>query len=111
MATASTDSVDVPIISDEDEKFGFRRKEMYESNLAGTVNPYERHVFLCHKSPEAWVPRVEGPESDPLPKLFAGALKARKDEFPVKVGVELRFWRNSLFFLHSVFWISEVLDR
>lgn len=94
MATASTDSVDVPIISDEDEKFGFRRKEMYESNLAGTVNPYERHVFLCHKSPEAWVPRVEGAESDPLPKLFAGALKARKDEFPVKTLLTICEGRN-----------------
>lgn len=89
-STASMDSVDVPIQSEEDEKYGFRRKEMYENSLAGTMEAYGRHVFLCHKGPEAWVPRVEGPESDPLPKLLAAAFRARKDDIAVKVGAELR---------------------
>lgn len=46
--------------------------------LAGTINAYSRHVFLCYKSSEAWPSCIEGSESDPLPK-FACALKARKN--------------------------------
>ncbi|RXH95686.1 hypothetical protein DVH24_008186 [Malus domestica] len=53
--------------------------------LASTVNAYGRHVFLYYKSPEAWPLRVEGSESDPLPKFFACALKARKNDFTVKM--------------------------
>ena len=37
----------------EDEKFSFQRPEMFMENLAGTVGAYDRHVFLCYKSPEA----------------------------------------------------------
>ena len=83
-------SSDVSNISIDDENYGFRRSEMYQSNLAGTVDPYDRHVFLCYKSPEAWASRVEDSESDPLPKLLSSALKARKNDINVKVGVELR---------------------
>ncbi|KAM2583716.1 hypothetical protein TB2_044791 [Malus domestica] len=42
------------------------------------------HVFLCYKTPEAWPWRIEGPESDPLPKFFASALKARENDFTIK---------------------------
>ncbi|CAN6702778.1 unnamed protein product [Malus baccata var. baccata] len=38
------------------------------------------NVFLCYKTPEAWPWRIEGSESDPLPKFFASALKARKND-------------------------------
>ncbi|KAM1712595.1 hypothetical protein ACFX13_023763 [Malus domestica] len=68
----------------EDETYGFKRSEMFKEKLAGTVNAYDRHVFLCYKSPEAWPSRVEGSESDPLPKFFASALKARKNDIAVK---------------------------
>ncbi|XAR58223.1 hypothetical protein NMG60_11026636 [Bertholletia excelsa] len=68
----------------DDVKFGFQRPEMYKSSLAGTVDPYDRHLFLCYKRHEAWPSRVEGSESDPLPKLLSGALKARKDDINVK---------------------------
>ncbi|KAM1015067.1 hypothetical protein ACFX1T_044800 [Malus domestica] len=43
-----------------------------------------RHIFLCYKTPEAWPLRIEGSESDPLPKFFASALKARKNDITVK---------------------------
>ncbi|KAL5793250.1 hypothetical protein ACOSP7_001844 [Xanthoceras sorbifolium] len=68
----------------DDEKFGFKRDEMYKSNLAGTVNPYDRHVFLSYKGPDAWLPRVEESETDLLPKLLSSALKARKNDISVK---------------------------
>ncbi|XP_028963529.2 disease resistance protein RUN1-like isoform X2 [Malus domestica] len=42
------------------------------------------HVFLCYKTLEAWPWRIEGPESDPLPKFFASALKARENDFTIK---------------------------
>jgi hypothetical protein len=69
----------------DDAKYGFQRPEMFTENLAGTVGAYDRHVFLCYKSPEAWPSRVEGSDSDPLPKLLSSALKARKNEIPLKV--------------------------
>ncbi|KAL8529369.1 hypothetical protein ACS0TY_006697 [Phlomoides rotata] len=69
---------------DENAKYGFERSEMYQGNLSGTVDPYERHVFLCYKSHESWPPRVEDSESDPFPKLLASALKARKNDIKIK---------------------------
>lgn len=58
---------------------------MYKESLAGTIGAYDRHVFLCYKSPEAWPSRVEGSESDPLPKLLSSAVKARKADMALKV--------------------------
>lgn len=103
----------VSTVAGDDEKYGFRRPEMYQINLAGTVDAYDRHVFLCYKSPEAWTSRVEDSELDPLPKLFASALKARKNDITVKVsggacpGLSLSL---SLFFLSSSIrlWIFRV---
>ncbi|KAL0431627.1 UNVERIFIED_CONTAM: Altered inheritance of mitochondria protein 32 [Sesamum radiatum] len=70
--------------AEDNAKYGFERAEMYESNLAGTVDPYERHVFLCYNSHELWPSRVEDSDSDPLPKLLASALKARKNDISLK---------------------------
>ncbi|KAM2143246.1 hypothetical protein ACFX1R_047066 [Malus domestica] len=42
------------------------------------------HVFLCYKTPKAWPWRIEGSESNPLPKFFASALKARKNDITFK---------------------------
>jgi hypothetical protein len=58
---------------------------MYKESLSGTIGAYDRHVFLCYKSPEAWPSRVEGPESDSLPKLLYAAFKARKNDMALKV--------------------------
>ncbi|KAK4347745.1 hypothetical protein RND71_034084 [Anisodus tanguticus] len=68
----------------DDVKFGFKRPEMYELKLSGTATVYDRHVFLCYKSHETWPSHVESSDSDPLPKLFAATLKARKDDIKLK---------------------------
>lgn len=72
----------------DDENYGFRRQEMYQSSLAGTVGAYDRHVFLCYKTPEAWPSHLETSDSDVLPRLLCAALKARKDDISVKVCVD-----------------------
>ncbi|CAN0904190.1 Altered inheritance of mitochondria protein 32 [Linum grandiflorum] len=77
------------VVANEDDKFGFKRSEMYKETLAGTVDRYDRHVFLCYKNPEAWLPRVEDSETDPLPKLLASSIRARKSEFTVKTKVTI----------------------
>ena len=75
-------------------KYGFSRYEMYKQNLAGTVESYDRHVFLCYKNHQTWPPRVEASDDHPLPKSVATAFKARKNDILVKV-----LFANSL--LHS----------
>ncbi|GAB2283719.1 hypothetical protein Dimus_018215 [Dionaea muscipula] len=73
------------ITAEDSTKYGFERPEMYSLDLTSTVDPpFDRHVFLCYKNYSLWPPRVEGSESDPLPKLFSSALKARKDDIKVK---------------------------
>ncbi|KAL1553359.1 altered inheritance of mitochondria protein 32-like [Salvia divinorum] len=69
---------------DDDAKYGFERSEMYQTNLAGTVDYFERHVFLCYKSHDSWPSKVEDSDSDPLPKNFASALKARRSDIKIK---------------------------
>lgn len=69
----------------DDAKHGFSRPEMYKQNLAGTVDSYDRHVFLCYKNHRVWPPRVEASDDDPLVKRVATAFKARKNDIVVKV--------------------------
>ncbi|XP_038983867.1 uncharacterized protein LOC103702385 [Phoenix dactylifera] len=61
-------------------EFGFQRPEFGQEALAGTVQIYDRHVFLCYKSPNVWPSHVEAAESDRLPRLLFAALKARKED-------------------------------
>ncbi|XP_042502632.1 uncharacterized protein LOC122079912 [Macadamia integrifolia] len=75
----------VSVTDAEDLKYGFQRPEMYKSSLAGTVDPYDRHVFLCYKNAESWPSRVEAAEFDRLPSLLAAALKSRKNEIQGKI--------------------------
>lgn len=77
-ATMASSTVDVA-------KSGFSRPEMYTEKLAGTVESYDRHVFLCYKNHQAWPPRVEASDDDPLPKRIATTWKARKNDIVVKV--------------------------
>ncbi|GKV37200.1 hypothetical protein SLEP1_g45258 [Rubroshorea leprosula] len=79
-AMAEIDTIST-VSADEDSKFGFTRPEMFSTNLAGTVDAYDRHVFLCHKSPTEWASRVE---EDLLPKLLSSAFKSRKDDMTFK---------------------------
>ncbi|EYU18062.1 hypothetical protein MIMGU_mgv1a026371mg, partial [Erythranthe guttata] len=53
----------------ESGNYGFERSDMYESKLAGSVEQYERHLFLCYKSHESFSPL---------------ALKARKEDIKLK---------------------------
>ncbi|KAJ6877171.1 hypothetical protein NC651_030030 [Populus alba x Populus x berolinensis] len=53
----------------------------HKGDLAGTVGPYDRNVFLCFKNPDVWLPHVE--EDDP-PKVVSTALKTCKDDITVK---------------------------
>ncbi|XP_061357526.1 altered inheritance of mitochondria protein 32-like [Gastrolobium bilobum] len=80
MTSAAASAVD-------DAKHGFSRPEMYKDNLAGTVDAYDRHVFLCYKNHLAWPPRVEASDADPLPKSVATAFRARKNDIAVKTKI------------------------
>ncbi|CAK8533762.1 unnamed protein product [Lathyrus sativus] len=73
--------------ADADAKHGFSRPEMYTETLAGTVQPYDRHVFLCYKNHRVWPPRVEASNDDPLVKRVATAFKARKNDIVVKTNI------------------------
>ncbi|KAK7339591.1 hypothetical protein VNO77_20269 [Canavalia gladiata] len=71
----------------DDATNGFTRPEMYTDNLAGTVDAYDRHVFLCYKSHASWPPRVEASDADPLPKLVAATFKSRKNDMAAKTKI------------------------
>ncbi|XP_027330962.1 uncharacterized protein LOC113846663 isoform X2 [Abrus precatorius] len=64
--------------SSVDADFGFSRPDFRQSPLVGTVEFYERHVFLCYKNPRFWPPRIEAAEFDRLPRLLYAAVVARK---------------------------------
>ncbi|KAL7217264.1 hypothetical protein ACSBR1_029050 [Camellia fascicularis] len=63
-----------------DSEFGFFRTEFRQSPLVGTVDYYDRHLFLCYKNPQVWPPRIEAAESDRLPRLLSAALMAKKGD-------------------------------
>lgn len=80
-----------------DAEFGFSRPEFRQSQLAGTVQFYDRHVFLCYKNPQVWPARIEAAEFDRLPRLLSAAVVARK----VDMKKEVLFF---FFFYISVPW-------
>lgn len=63
-----------------DAEFGFSRPEFRLCQLAGTVDFYDRHVFVCYKNPSVWPPRIEAAEFDRLPRLLSAAVGARKPD-------------------------------
>ncbi|XP_054819357.1 uncharacterized protein LOC129318543 [Prosopis cineraria] len=63
-----------------DLEFGFSRPDFRQSPLPGTVDFYQRHVFLCYKNPRFWPPRIEASEFDRLPRLLHAAVMARKSD-------------------------------
>lgn len=75
-----------------DAEFGFSRPDFRQSPLVGTVEFYERHVFLCYKNPQVWPPHVEATEFDRLPRLLAAALTARKADMKRQVYLSLVFY-------------------
>ncbi|KAE9596409.1 hypothetical protein Lal_00048682 [Lupinus albus] len=62
-----------------DSDFGFSRLDFRQSPLAGTVEFYHRHVFLCYKNPRFWPPRIEAAEFDRLPRLLHVAVVTKKN--------------------------------
>ncbi|KAM3755005.1 hypothetical protein ACB098_02G006300 [Castanea mollissima] len=48
------------------------------SQLARSVEFYQRHVFLCYKNPQVWPSKIEASEIDQVPRLLFAAFKARK---------------------------------
>lgn len=73
-----------------DVEFGFSRPEFRLCQLAGTVDFYERHVFVCYKNPSVWPPRIEAAEFDRLPRLLSAAVGARKPDMKREVCLFLR---------------------
>lgn len=69
-----------------DAEFGFSRPDFRQSPLVGTVEFYERHVFLCYKNPQVWPPHIEAAEFDRLPRLLSLALSTRKADMKRQVG-------------------------
>ncbi|CAF2273966.1 BnaA04g10370D [Brassica napus] len=65
----------------EDTEFGFKRPEMYSTNIANSITSYGRHVFVLYKTPEAWISHVE---EEGLPQRFATLLKDRKSDLLVQ---------------------------
>lgn len=63
-----------------DPEFGFLRFDFRRDTLLGSVQYYDRHVFLCYKNPRNWPPRIEAAEFDRLPRLLSAALAARKSD-------------------------------
>ncbi|KAL8469671.1 hypothetical protein ACS0TY_032502 [Phlomoides rotata] len=63
-----------------ESEYGFSRPDFRQGPLVGTVELYDRHVFLCYKNPQVWPPRIEAAEFDRLPRLLAAALAARNPE-------------------------------
>lgn len=72
--------------SSSDAEYGFTRPDFRLSQLAGTVEFYGRHVFLCYKNPSVWPPRIEAAEFDRLPRLLSAAVSAKKGAMKKEVG-------------------------
>lgn len=72
--------IDCTPSSGSDAEIGFSRPDFRQSPLAGTVQLYHRHVFLCYKNPSVWPPRIEAAEFDRLPRLLSAAVMARKGD-------------------------------
>ncbi|EOY11978.1 hypothetical protein QUC31_001589 [Theobroma cacao] len=67
--------------SSSDVEFGFLRPDFRQQTpISGTVQFYQRHVFLCYKNPSVWPPRIEAAEFDRLPRLLSAAVLARKTD-------------------------------
>ncbi|KAL0873230.1 hypothetical protein Bca101_022935 [Brassica carinata] len=78
--------------SGNDADFGFGRPDFRSEQLAGTVQFYERHVFLCYKKPSVWPARIEAAEFDRLPRLLSAAVSARKGSMKKEVLVKDGEW-------------------
>ncbi|KAG0608892.1 hypothetical protein M758_8G140900 [Ceratodon purpureus] len=68
-----------------DATHGFTRPEMAKKKpLVGSVDLYERHVFLRYNQPSSWPSKVEAADYDPLPSKLVSALRSKKNELSKK---------------------------
>ncbi|XP_019447057.1 PREDICTED: uncharacterized protein LOC109350298 [Lupinus angustifolius] len=78
--TTSASGNDGVLSGTGESEIGFSRIDLRQSSIAGTVEFYRRHVFLCYKKPEVWPPRIDASEFDRLPRLLHAAVVARKKD-------------------------------
>ncbi|KAM3743938.1 hypothetical protein ACB098_06G014200 [Castanea mollissima] len=74
----SSSSSPITVSDPLDAEFGFTRPDFRTSQLAGSVEFYQRHVFLCYKNPQVWPSKIEASEFDQVPRLLFAAVMARK---------------------------------
>nr|POF22851.1 altered inheritance of mitochondria protein 32 [Quercus suber] len=74
----SSSSSPITVSDPLDAEFGFSRPDFRTSQLAGSVEFYQRHVFLCYKNPQVWPSKIEDSEFDQVPRLLFAAVMARK---------------------------------
>ncbi|KAM3696110.1 hypothetical protein ACB094_06G014100 [Castanea mollissima] len=74
----SSSSSPITVSDPLDAEFGFSRPDFRTSQLAGSVEFYQRHVFLCYKNPQVWPSKIEASEFDQVPRLLFAAVMARK---------------------------------
>lgn len=69
-----------------DATYGFTRLEMMNKKpLVGSVDLYERHIFLRYNQPSSWPSKVEASDYHPLPSKLVNALRNKKNDLPKKV--------------------------
>jgi len=71
--------------------------------LVGSVDHYERHVFLCYHAAESWPAKIEKGAYEPLPNSMVSALRNRKTDMPKKVGFFHSPRHHHLFFFFFFF--------
>ncbi len=76
--------------------------------LVGSVDHYERHVFLCYHAAESWPAKIEKGAYEPLPNSMVSALRNRKTDMPKKVGFFHSPPHHHLFFFSSSFFFLSV---
>uniref|UniRef100_A0A7I4BJB2 Uncharacterized protein n=1 Tax=Physcomitrium patens TaxID=3218 RepID=A0A7I4BJB2_PHYPA len=68
-----------------DATYGFTRLEMMNKKpLVGSVDLYERHIFLRYNQPSSWPSKVEASDYHPLPSKLVNALRNKKNDLPKK---------------------------
>jgi hypothetical protein len=68
-----------------DATHGFTRPEMMKKKpLVGSVDLYDRHVFLRYNQPSSWPAKVEAADYHPLPSKLVSTLRSKRNELPKK---------------------------
>jgi hypothetical protein len=84
--------------------YGFGRPDLQKKKpLVGSVDHYERHVFLCYHAAESWPAKIEKGAYEPLPNSMVSALRNRKTDLPKKVGFFHSPRHHHLFFFFFFF--------